>query len=135
MNRKILESEIYFIQANGTDLGEFTVFRGKKKNKDIGHVVALDGQERMDKWRDECNEYIGTDSTVFAPYTDVNDGIWGYEPTVCRSLGAHYIGKSKYMGVKTAEFTIDIAREWNSPECFCREPGKCTKKGTIFIEL
>lgn len=29
---------------------------------------------------------------------DVNDGIWAYEPAICRSLGAHYIGKSKYKG-------------------------------------
>lgn len=62
---------------------------------------------------------------------DVNDGIWAYEPSVCRSLGAHYVGKSKYMGVRTAEFAIDISSPENTKECFCRDPDECTKIGKL----
>lgn len=124
-----------FQGANGTDLGEFTVFRGKKNSADIGKVVAFDGETEMDVWDgDECNQYVGTDSTIFPPYVDVKDGIWAYEPSVCRSLGAHYVGKSRYMGVRTAEFAIDIGSPENAKECFCRDPpDDCPRKGSTTI--
>lgn len=68
-------------------------------------MVAFNDEEEMDNWEtEECNQYVGTDSTIFAPYMDKKDGIWAWEPSVCRSLGAHYVGKSKYMGVPTASF-------------------------------
>lgn len=77
-----------------------TVFRGKKNSLDIGKVIAFDGEPEMDFYDgDECNQFVGTDSTIFAPYMDVKDGIWAYEAAVCRSLGADYVGKSKYKGV------------------------------------
>lgn len=107
------------------------MYRGKKHPKDIGKVAAFKGLNKMEIWRDECNEYVGTDSTVFPAFADVNDGIWGFEPQICRSLGAHYVGKSKYMGVHTSSFEIDIGRDWNVKECFCRETG-CPKKGLKF---
>lgn len=62
---------------------------------------------------------------------DVNAGIWAYEPSVCRSLLAHYVGKSKYKGVKTAEFAIDISSPENAKECYCRDPDECTKQGNF----
>lgn len=108
-----------------------TVFRGKKNSADIGRVVAFNGEPEMDVWdEDECNQYMGTDSTIFPPYLDVKDGIWAYEATICRSLGAKYVGKSKYMGVPTAEFDIDISSEENTLSCFCRDyPDECPPKG------
>lgn len=52
-----------------------------------------------------------------------------YEPSVCRSLGAHHVGKSKYMGVRTTEFAIDIGSSENTKLCFCRDEENCPKKG------
>lgn len=52
-----------------------------------------------------------------------------YEPSICRSLGAHHVGKSEYMGVETDEFAVDIGSPENSKQCFCREEDDCTKKG------
>lgn len=64
-------------QGNATDLGEFKVFRGKKNSPDMGRVVAFNDEPEMDVWDgDECNEYVGTDSTIFPPYMDPKDGIW-----------------------------------------------------------
>lgn len=106
------------------------MFRGKKNSADIGKVVAFNDEPEMDFWDgDECNQYVGTDSTIFASYMDVNDGIWAYEPSVCRSLGAYYVGKSKYMGVRTAEFAMDLSSPENTKECFCRDPDECTRPG------
>lgn len=62
-------------QGNATDLGELTVFRGKKNSHDLGRVVAVDDEREMTMWKDECNDFIGTDS-IYPPYTNVNDGIW-----------------------------------------------------------
>lgn len=33
------------------------------------------------------------------------------------------------MGVKTAEFAIDIGSPENTKECFCRDLDECPKKG------
>lgn len=55
--------------------------------------------------------------------------IKAYEPSVCRSLGAHYVGESSYMGVKTAEFAIDIGSKKNTKQCYCRDEDSCPKKG------
>lgn len=32
-------------QVNGTDMGEMKVARGKKNYKDVGHVLAYNGEE------------------------------------------------------------------------------------------
>lgn len=87
-------------------------------------------QKRPEDYEDDCNQFVGTDSTIFSALMDVNDGIWAYEPSICRSLGAHYIGKSKYKGVPTAQFDLDIGSEQNTKKCFCRDfPDECPKKG------
>lgn len=45
------------------------------------------------------------------------------------------------MGVKTAEFAIDIGSPKNTKECYCRDPDECPKKGenkyflTFFVQI
>lgn len=90
LSNKFIQNSVS--KTNATDLGQFTVFRGKKNSADIGRVVAFNDEPEMDVWEgDECNQYVGTDSTIFAPYMDVNDGIWAHEPSICRSLGAVFL--------------------------------------------
>lgn len=63
--------------SNGTDLGEFKVYRGFKNSIDMGRVVSYNDEEELDMWDgEECTQYRGTDSTIFPPYMDKNDGIW-----------------------------------------------------------
>lgn len=50
-------------------------------------------------------------------------------------MGAHYVGKSEYMGVETDEFAIDIGSNENSKECYCRDEDSCPKKGLQLINL
>lgn len=110
-----------------------TVLRGKKNSADLGRVVAFNGEPEMDIWdEDQCNQFVGTDSTIFPPYLDIKDGIWAYEATICRSLGATYVGKSKkkYMGIATEDYEMDIGSEENALPCFCRDyPDDCPAKG------
>lgn len=64
-------------QGNATDLGEFTVFRGRKNSEDLGRVVAFNDEPEIEVWHsDECAEYQGTDSTIFPPFMNGSDGIW-----------------------------------------------------------
>lgn len=109
------------------------MFRGAKHSEDIGRVVAFNDEEEMDHWgEDECNQYVGTDSTIFPPYMNPEDGIWAYEPSICRSLGATYKNPSSYMGVPTLEYEMDIGADINVKECFCRDPpNECPRKGTF----
>lgn len=44
-------------------------------------------------------------------------------------MGAHYVGKSEYMGVETDEFAIDIGSKENAKECYCRKEDECPKRG------
>lgn len=87
----------------------------------------------MNTWEgDECNHYVGTDSTIFPPYMKPADGIWAYEPSICRSLGASYKKPSSYMGIPTLEYGLDIGADINTQECFCRDPPNgCPRKGTF----
>lgn len=123
----------FFGGANATDLGEYRVFRGKKNTADLGRMVSYDDETEMNKWDgDECNQYVGTDSTIFPPFMKKEEGLWGFEPTICRSLGATYRGPSKYMGVPTLRYEMDLSDEGNSKQCFCRDPPNgCPVKGTI----
>lgn len=125
-------SAISCSQVNNSDLGEFTVFRGKKNSHDLGRVVAFNGNTEMDMWdADECNQYVGTDSTIFPPFMDKEEGIWAYEPSICRALGATYKGKSKYNGIPVLVYELDMADPVNHKDCHCREEGVCPPKGTI----
>lgn len=41
-------------------MGEMKVLRGKKNHKDVGKVVAYNGDTEPDAWdEEECNTYIG----------------------------------------------------------------------------
>lgn len=124
----------WFLQLNATDLGRFTVLRGSKDLKDLGRVLKFNGETEMDVWAgDECNKYIGTDTTIFPPFLEKEEGYWAFEPQMCRSMAVLYDGPSKYAGIKTNRFTLDLGDIENdeSLHCYCRSPDKCPIKGTF----
>lgn len=85
--------------------------RGVKNIKDLGRVLTFDGQEVLNVWGPgTCNHFHGTDSTIFPPRLKKDEGLWAFEPTICLSVGATYVGPSQYSGVPTREYTVDFGK-------------------------
>lgn len=55
----------------------------------------------------------------------------GYDPSVCRSIGASFRGRTKYNGIPVAYYDLDLNEEMNVKKCFCRDEDSCPPKGTF----
>ncbi|XP_025831744.1 sensory neuron membrane protein 1 isoform X2 [Agrilus planipennis] len=127
----------FFGDKNGTvDERPFTVKRGLKNYKDIGRVVEFDNKPNMNVWpTKECNEYHGTDSTIFPPLLQKEEGIVAFSPDICRSLAAVFEKETFVKEVKVNKYTAtlgDMSAD-DSLKCYCPEPNKCLKKGLMEI--
>lgn len=113
-------------------MGEMKVLRGKKNFKDVGHVIAYNGETEPDAWNgDECNQYIGTDTTIIPALMTPDEQIWGYDPSICRSIGASFKSRTKYKNLPVALYELDLSEDINVKPCFCRDDGTCPPKGTF----
>lgn len=62
--------------SNDTDLGEIKVFRGVKNYKDVGRVISVNGDTETNIWdSEECNRFIGTDTTIVPPLLLPEEGM------------------------------------------------------------
>jgi len=107
------------LKANASSMGRFEVMRGTRKDNimQLGEVVKFNDDDEMDAWTGECNRFIGTDSTIFAPFHDKHDVLFAFAPDLCRSLGAKYVAPSRYNGVPTGFYSMDFGDakvSWNS---------------------
>ncbi|KAL0828975.1 hypothetical protein ABMA28_003865 [Loxostege sticticalis] len=119
---------------NGTiDPHVVTVRRGIKNVMDVGKVIAVDGKPNQDVWRDKCNEYQGTDGTVFPPFLTEKDNLESFSGDLCRSFKPWYQKKTSYKGIKTNRYIANIGDFANDPElqCYCDSPDKCPPKGVM----
>lgn len=57
---------------------------------------------------DECNEIRGTESSIFPPFTAKEDGLWVFEGNICRSMKVLYERPSKYRGIPTLHYHLDL---------------------------
>nr|QRF70962.1 sensory neuron membrane protein [Semiothisa cinerearia] len=118
---------------NTVDPHVVTVKRGMKNVMDVGTVVAVDGNTEMKNWRDSCNEYVGTDGTVFPPFLTEKDRLQSFSGDMCRPFKPWFLKKTSYRGIKTNRYTVNIGDFANDPElnCFCDAPDKCPPKGLM----
>lgn len=121
------------MQANGTSTGRYKVLRGKKDIHDMGKVLTFNDEEEVENWDEECNKIHGTDSTIFPPFMDKEQGLWTFQPGMCRSIPGIYQHPIKFRGMKGNHFTIGFGDIANTPElkCFCRDEENCPLKGTM----
>lgn len=113
----------------------FKVYRGIKNHRDIGRVITYNDEPEMDVWDgDECNQYHGTDTTIFPPLMKKEEGLWAYDPNICMSIGAQYEKPSKYMGIPTLRYGLDFGDVRKDPKlhCYCLDPpDDCPRPGTM----
>jgi hypothetical protein len=105
----------------------------------------------MEVWpTKECNQYKGTDGTVFASFLAKEEGLASFAPDLCRyevipslqfvtilyhlrSLVAVYSGDTKYDGIPVRIYTATLGdMSKNADEkCYCPTPETCLKKGLM----
>lgn len=93
---------IFAFQANGTHSPDrIRVFRGIKNYKDVGRVLSIGNETKMSIWPDSgpCNDYRGTDGTIFPPFLTKNREVWAVFPDICRSIGAYYVEPGMVQGI------------------------------------
>lgn len=99
--------------------------------------MSFDGETVMDHWPETdddnyCNNYVGTDSTIFPPFIKKDELLYAYEPSICRSLAATYKRPSRYDGIPTKRYELDLGDAGNIRDCFCRSPPDgCPPAGTF----
>ncbi|KAK5643369.1 hypothetical protein RI129_007214 [Pyrocoelia pectoralis] len=123
----------FFGMRNGTiDENTLTVKRGIKKSHDVGKVIAYNGAKEMSVWpTKECNQYIGTDSTIFPPFMTREEGVAAYAPDLCRSIIATFDREEMYRGIKVNRYVATFG-DMSTDErfkCYCPANASCWKQG------
>ncbi|KAK4886688.1 hypothetical protein RN001_002959 [Aquatica leii] len=123
----------FFGMKNGSvDEHTLTVKRGIKKSHDVGLVVAYDGAKEMTAWpTKECNQFVGTDSTIFPPFMTKEEGVAAYAPDLCRSLIATFDREEDYRGITVNKYVAtfgDMSTD-KALQCYCPANASCWKQG------
>lgn len=76
------------------------VYRGIKNYKDVGRVALIGNETKMNMWfGSPCNDFRGTDGTIFPPFLNKEKEVWVHSLDICRSIGAYYIEPGKVQGI------------------------------------
>ncbi|XP_025990530.2 sensory neuron membrane protein 1 isoform X2 [Solenopsis invicta] len=122
----------FLAKANGSLFPErVRVYRGIKNNEDVGRVVTVGNHTKMDMWYGSpCNDFQGTDGTIFPPFLKKEKEVWVHSLDICRSIGAYYIEPGKVQGFKTLHYTADLGdpSENDDVKCLCLESEGCMPK-------
>lgn len=72
----------------GVTKKSITVFAGTGNVYDVGKVVAMDSQEKLNIWKSErCNQVSGSDGVIYGPnLVQERKNLDVYVPNICRSL-------------------------------------------------
>ncbi|XP_031830913.2 sensory neuron membrane protein 1 isoform X2 [Nomia melanderi] len=124
-----------FGKKNGSvDPATIRVLRGIKNYRDTGRVIEFNGEPMLSIWADDrCNQFNGTDSTIFPPLMTEQDDIVSFSPEICRSLSAPFQYKSKVKGVNTYHYEGNFGDMKTNPldKCYCPTPETCFDKDLL----
>ncbi|CAH2982872.1 unnamed protein product [Chilo suppressalis] len=126
-----------FGPRNGTiDPQTVTVKRGIKNIMDVGQVVALGGHPQIGLWRGKCDQFQGTDWTVFPPFLTEKDPLEVYFGDLCRNFRPWFQNKTNYHGIKTNRYVVNIGDLSNDPNlrCHCETDDTCPPKGLMSMK-
>nr|UEN71286.1 sensory neuron membrane protein 1 [Gregopimpla kuwanae] len=124
-----------FGHKNGTvNNDRIRVKRGIKNVKEVGEVITFKGEPQLSTWPEgsKCNEFNGTDSTIFHPFLFQDEDVVSFAPDLCRSMGARWDGThSSVGGIPANHYTAELGDMSTDPElkCFCPTEDTCLKKG------
>ncbi|CAL1675564.1 unnamed protein product [Lasius platythorax] len=122
----------FMAKANGTYYPDrIRVFRGIKNYKDVGRVLSIGNETKMSIWSDSpCNDYRGTDGTIFPPFLTEDRDVWAVFPDICRSIAAYYVEPGMVQGFKTLHYTADLGDPSTDEDvrCLCTESEGCMPK-------
>ncbi|XP_029174176.1 sensory neuron membrane protein 1-like [Nylanderia fulva] len=125
----------FLAKANGTlSPKRIRVNRGIKNYMDVGRVVSVGNDTKMSVWSgDPCNDYIGTDGTIFPPFLTEDRKVWAVSPDICRSMPTYYLRPGKVQGFKTLHFTTDLGDPSidENITCFCSNTEGCMPKNVF----
>ncbi|XP_011306891.1 sensory neuron membrane protein 1 [Fopius arisanus] len=121
---------------NGTVVPDrIKVRRGLKNYLEVGEVIEVKGEKKQKVWAENgpCNDYQGTDTTIFHALLYEDEDVVSFATDLCISLPAYYRAPSNVKGIPTNQYTADFG-DMNKDEhlkCLCPAPDKCMKKGYI----
>ncbi|KAL1131951.1 hypothetical protein AAG570_011562, partial [Ranatra chinensis] len=125
---------IFGIRNGTAEPSRMTVKRGRDDSSMVGRLVMVDGQTSSRVWPEQglCNKFRGTDSTIFPPFRKPNNtSVVAYSTELCRSLSGVFEKEDSYKGIKGFKYVLVLADPSEpSQQCYCRNIGKCYKRGT-----
>ncbi|KAJ4446790.1 hypothetical protein ANN_13488, partial [Periplaneta americana] len=122
----------FFGGRNGTLQERLRLKRGIQNVMDLGRVVSYKNEPQMTAWTNpKCNQYKGTDGSIFPPFLKEGQTIQGYAPELCRAMDAIYVGPIVFKGIRARIFSVDFGDMSSDPElkCYCATPKTCVKRG------
>ncbi|XP_066245553.1 sensory neuron membrane protein 1-like [Euwallacea similis] len=117
---------------NATLTTRLKVLRGISHYQDLGRLVEFNGKKSLNFWgSDQCNRYDGTDSWIFPPLMNVDEGLKSFSTDLCRNIKMKYISDKVFKKIPITVFESNLGDQSTEPEekCYCRKEDSCLKKG------
>lgn len=91
------------------DMGRFTVNRGKKDQKLMNQMTAVDGSDRINVYDvDECNIVNGSEGSFFAPKIKKDARLELFVPELCRKLKLIPTESKNIMSIQTTKMEFSL---------------------------
>ncbi|XP_022906339.2 sensory neuron membrane protein 1-like isoform X1 [Onthophagus taurus] len=119
---------------NGSATEKFKVKRGIQNYKETGRLLEYNDQAELTIWGSkECNQFRGTEGTIFPALPIPKADIPSFAYPLCRVVDAKYDSKTKYDGIPVNKYVADFGDQSSNPDdkCYCPSQDECMKKGAL----